>query len=237
MRNEAIKKKLPKKQSQFPVSWKQLSKSVHSVFNSPYVHVLLVLICIMMTIICLITMHRLNKKLDTSINNRITEELERYSEKMILMENHFLEQTENMERALLTAFNNSSEGTLNSIRNFNATYQRLLEAQKRRTLESLYKEDAIATERRDAAKAFAEGRYVTASRLYGEVATAHPDDQEARFYQYYALFLNNKQDQNNYRIIRDAMNVLERQGYSRREITETLKFIATETGMGEGELQ
>jgi hypothetical protein len=112
----------------------------------------------------------------------------------------------------------------------NAVYSQLLEAQKRRTLEGLYEEDALSAQRREAAAAFSAGRYVTSSRLYGEIAAAHQDDQEARFFQYYALFLSNRQNRDNYRAIQDAFTLLERQGFTRREITEALAFIEEETG-------
>jgi Holliday junction resolvase-like predicted endonuclease len=226
MKNEKTRRKPPENQPQFSVFYKKLFKYARIALFSPCAQVLLVLLCLIMMVICFFSMFRLHEKLD----DRINEEAKRNAENLTLMESRVLEQTEKMEQTLLTAINDSSEETARAIRVINTTYQNLLDAQKRRTLESLYNEDALVTERRNAAKAFAEGRYTAAARLYGEIATAHPDDQEARFYQYYALFLNNKQDRDNYRIIFDAMSLLERNGYSRREITETLQFIAAETG-------
>jgi hypothetical protein len=51
---------------------------------------------------------------------------------------------------------------------------------------------------------------------------------EARFYRYYALFMLNKNDRNQYRFIREGLMQLERSGYIRDEIVETLSFIAAE---------
>jgi tetratricopeptide (TPR) repeat protein len=112
------------------------------------------------------------------------------------------------------------------------TYGKLLDAQTRRTLEGLFEEDALAAQEREAAALFAAGRYVTASDLYREIAQAHPEDTEARFYRYYALFLSNRQNRDAYRSIQDAFTLLERQGYTRRELTETLAYIAAETAGG-----
>jgi hypothetical protein len=229
MKNEAVKNKNPENQSGFLAFWEKYFYHVRAFLRSPYTLLVLVLFCIITPVFCLISMYRLYGNLDIGVNARIKEEAVRNAENLTLMENRILERTEHAEQTLTAAINDSTEETLKAISNYNMTYQSLLDAQRRRTLESFYKEDALTAEKRDAARAFAEGRYVTAAKLYGEIATAHPDDQEARFYQYYALFLNNKQDRNNYRIIRDAMNTLERQGYSRKELTETLDYIAAET--------
>jgi len=200
-----------------------------AVLRSPYTHLLLVLLCLIMIWFCFFSMNRLYTKL----NERIQEEAERNAAHMVMMENRLLERTKTAEQTILAALADSSEETLHEIRRLNVTYQGLLDSQRRRTLESFYNEDVLAAERREAAAAFAAGRYVTASRLYGEIAAAHPEDHEARFYQYYALFLNNRMDRDNYRSIREALDLLERHGYTRREITETMNFIDTENVTGE----
>ena len=154
------------------------------------------------------------------------------------MENNLLDKIAQLEQKLLYAFSNLSGRTQQSIRsldtrvdtNHKDLLQELLEAQKRKTLESLYVEDVLAKEREEATEAFAKGRYLTAQKLYGEISTAHPEDQEARFYQYYSLFLSNKLNRDNYRNVREAMTLLERQGYTRSELTETLEYIAQEIG-------
>jgi hypothetical protein len=125
----------------------------------------------------------------------------------------------------------SSSETMQTIRILDGSYQDMLDAQRRRTLESYYNEGTLVEERRAAATAFAEGRYVTANRLYAAIAAAHKDDQEAMFYQHYSLFLINKMDRDNYGQIQNAMSILERQGYMRRELAETLQFIAEEAFM------
>ncbi|MCL1812615.1 MAG: hypothetical protein FWG29_03745 [Treponema sp.] len=183
-----------------------------------------------MTILCLFSMCRLNKKL----NVHITEEAERNALNLTLMEKRFIEWGNRAEQNVLAALKESSEESLKAIRSLDVTIQDLLDAQKRRTLESFYREDVLTAGRKEAAAAFSAGRYVTANLLYREIAAAHQNDQEARFFQYYALFLNNKMDRDNYPIIKDAMILLEKQGYTRKELTETLKFIANEAEINEG---
>jgi hypothetical protein len=108
------------------------------------------------------------------------------------------------------------------------TYSDLLAAQRRRTLESLYDETAVAATQREAAAVFRQGRYMEAYRLYGQVLDAHADNSEARFYRFYALFLNNKAERNNYSDIQEAFQLLERSGYTRREMQDTLGYIEAE---------
>jgi hypothetical protein len=108
------------------------------------------------------------------------------------------------------------------------TYRDLLAAQRRRTLESLYDETTVAATQREGAAAFRQGRYLEAYRLYGQVLDAHADNSEARFYRFYALFLNNKTERNNYSAIQEAFQLLERSGYTRREIQDTLGYIEAE---------
>lgn len=111
-----------------------------------------------------------------------------------------------------------------------STYGNLLEAQKRRTLETLYDEETIASKLKEASSLFQQGRYINSSRLYGEVAEAQKDNSEARFYQYYALFLSNKGAYTNYSSIEKAFRLLRLTGYTRKEIDDTLLYIAGERG-------
>ena len=225
IKDKVVKEKSQKKPPQILKYMKRLLACCCHVLRSPYTQVLLVFLCLAMISLCFFFMLRLSAMLD----KRITEETERNAANLVLTERRLLNRTETAEKTLLAAVADSSEETLQLIRRLDTTYQGLLDAQKRRTLESFYNEDVLATERREAAVAFAAGRYVTASRIYGEIAAAHPEDHDARFFQYYALFLNNKMNRDNYRLIQDGMALLERQGYTRRELTETLNFINAET--------
>jgi hypothetical protein len=161
---------------------------------------------------------------------------------LVQMEKRTAERLETVEReitaeVLASALDTQDAilGTRRQVSRLDATYGDLLEAQKRRTLEGLYVEDTLAEQRVEAGRAFESGRYMTASRLWGEIARAHQEDQEARFYQYYAFFLYNRQDRNNYRAIEEAFILLEKQGYTRQELVETLAFIAAEKGIEDGE--
>jgi hypothetical protein len=163
---------------------------------------------------------------------------------MVLLAKHLEDRLAERERIIIAAIADSAIdtqeailGTRAQVNRLDVTYGNLLEAQKRRSLEGLYAEDTLAAERREAVVAFIAGRYAAASRLYGVITDAHPNDQEARFFRFYALFLSNPQNRDNYRIIKEAFVLLERQGYTRKEMTDALNFIAAEmgehTGIGE----
>ena len=199
------------------------------VFRSPYTHTTLLLLCLGISITCFVFLYRLNTKPE----QQIIENYDQYIEVMELLEKNIIEKIDATEDAVITAIGGSNDFTLFAIRTLDARYQSLLDAQTRRTLDSFYREDVLVAERREAAAAFSAGRYNTANRLYSEISAAHPDDQEVRFYQYYALFLSNRQDRDNYRQIEEAFILLERQGYTRREVTETLRFISEEMGVNE----
>jgi hypothetical protein len=167
----------------------------------------------------------------------ITGAVERNEQRLALLEARLVKAGEMAEGRVVAVVERSALdtqgavlGTRRQVSALDATYRSLLEAQKRRTLEGLFEEDALLEWRKEAAAAFAAGRYINATRLYGEIAAAHAEDREARFYQYYALFLSNRQDRDQYRRIVDAFTLLERQGYTRRELTETLAFIVAESG-------
>ncbi|MDR2767432.1 MAG: hypothetical protein LBB82_03795 [Treponema sp.] len=125
--------------------------------------------------------------------------------------------------------------TRSDVARLNTVYGGLLAAQKRRTLDSLYGEDFVPLKMREAYSAFRAGRYLEASALYAEVSEAQRDNREARFYQYYAIFLANKGDRNNYRAVAEAFTALEHSGYSRKEISETLSFINKELSSDPGQ--
>jgi hypothetical protein len=200
--------------------------------RSPYAVLGVAVLSLFLMVVLLVTVFHVYGELDS----RITEEAENNARVLARMEQDLLSRTATAEQALLAAITDTSDETQNTIGILDTSYRSLLDAQQRRTLEALYREDSLRTNRREAQAAFAAGRYVTANRLYGEIAQAHTTDLEARFYQYYSLFLINKMDRDQYLPVREAMMLLEQQGYSRRELRETLSFIAEETGMnGEGE--
>ena len=232
MKQEPEKKKpekqTPEPQAKVSVYRERLLRPCRIVLGSKHTQIILLFLCLTAAVICLLFIFILYGKLD----RRLADEAERNAENLALLEKRLMERADGAEQNLLTALDDSTGEIRNAVRRLDATYMELLDAQKRRTLESLYAEDILASERKEAEAAFRAGRYPTANRLYREIAAAHQDDQEARFFLYYSLFLINKMERDNYRIIADAMNLLEKQGYTRREITETLNFIAEETGLG-----
>ncbi|MDR2941333.1 MAG: hypothetical protein LBV17_01925 [Treponema sp.] len=121
-------------------------------------------------------------------------------------------------------------GVNNRIQRVEKVYAELLSAQYRRTLDSLYKESDLVEKKQLAAKFFTEGNYAAASEEYAVIAQARPEDFEARFYQWYSLFLVNKMDMNNYKQIKEVFKKLEQSGYRRKEIREVLEYIEKEEG-------
>ena len=227
--DKVVKKKIQVEKTPLVLNTRErFLKNLTAVLRSPYTLLVLVILCLVLAILCLFSMYRLNEKLNVQVTEE-TEQTEQNNEYLEMMEKRLIEWGEEAEQNVLAVLSGSSDESLRAIRSLDINIMALLDAQRRRTLESFYKEDVLTAERREAAVAFAAGRYVTANILYREIAAAHPEDQEARFYQYYALFLINKMDRDNYRLIWNAMTLLERQGYTRKELTETLEFIANET--------
>jgi hypothetical protein len=118
--------------------------------------------------------------------------------------------------------------TLSRIIRTERVYADLLEEQKKKTLDTLYGEEELLERTRRAEELFRTGKYKQAQELYAGISEARPENLEARFYRYYALFLLNKSDRNQYRLIREGLMQLERSGYMRDEIGEILSYIAAE---------
>jgi len=94
--------------------------------------------------------------------------------------------------------------------------------------DGLYTQQAILEMEQDAARLFRDGKYAMASAQYAAIVKEQPDNTDARFFQLYSLFLNNKLDRGNYRQIKEGLEALERYGYYRLEIKEILEYIASE---------
>jgi len=119
------------------------------------------------------------------------------------------------------------------IRRIDTVYAGILAELEKRTLDSLYTEVVLVDMEREADVLFTEGKYAQASAMYAALAEAQPENTEARFSFLYSLFLSNKMDRSNYGQIKEGFLILERNGYQRREIGETLEFIEMEErGMG-----
>jgi len=121
-----------------------------------------------------------------------------------------------------------TEVTGRRIQEINAVYSGILAEMEKRTLDSLYNETILMETEQEAEKLFFEGKYAQASVKYAVVAEAQPENRQARFYYLYSMFLSNKLDRSNYRRIKEGLQALERNGYLRTEIRETLRFIETE---------
>lgn len=107
-------------------------------------------------------------------------------------------------------------------------YGALLDEQKKRTLESLYDESLIIDRYELAEKLFRERKYRQAYDEFSFVVAEQSENLNALFFKYYSLFLINKGDQSQYRIIKNSFLQLQRHGYSKPEIQEVLDFISDE---------
>ena len=111
------------------------------------------------------------------------------------------------------------------IQRINTVYSNLLTEMEKRTVDSLYSESLLIDMEKEAAIFFQEGNYIQAMAHYAAVAEAQRENNNARFYYLYSLFLNNKMDRNNYQTIKEGLLALETHGYLRREIKDVLDFI------------
>jgi hypothetical protein len=163
------------------------------------------------------------------------------------MEREFAEQREQM-RAIVEAISDESAAlsvetaagfteTLAEIRagrdqsrRTERIYAALLDEQKKRTVESLYKGEELAIMAQNADALFRERKYKQANDIFAAISTAQPENRDVRFYELYSLFLNNRMDTNHYSRIRDGLLILRQAGYNRAEIGQVLDYIASEEG-------
>ena len=110
----------------------------------------------------------------------------------------------------------------------NKVYNNILKEEKKKRVESVYSDKELADKMRDAALLLKEGKINQAYNMYEIVSEEQPDNKDARFYMYYTLFLKNKFDRDEYPKIKKGFYMLEREGYSRKEMTEVLLYIETE---------
>jgi len=141
------------------------------------------------------------------------------------------EYLEDVTRTQITRAINTIIVTNRHVGQIEKVYGDLLEELKKKTLESLYDEEALTQRLQTARKLFEEGKYRQAYNEYEFVAKEQPENLEVEFYKYYSLFLRNKGDRNQYREIRNGLSGLENRGYTRKEIQEVLAFIAAEEGI------
>ena len=120
--------------------------------------------------------------------------------------------------------------TDNHINQIETIYGILLEEQKKKTLVNLYNEEAILAHLKNADKFFKDEKYGLAYNEYAIVAGEQTENLEVQFYKFYSLFLKNKEDQNQYRIVKNGLIWLRQRGYDRMEITEVLEYISAEEG-------
>jgi hypothetical protein len=114
------------------------------------------------------------------------------------------------------------------IRQTERVYAEILEEEKKKRIEDLYREDDYVEMGKRGAAYFREGKYLEAVELYGAIARGQRDNKEARFYELYSIFLNNRMERNEYGGIEEGLLMLREGGYNRTEIGEVLEYIRSE---------
>ena len=114
------------------------------------------------------------------------------------------------------------------IQRINAVYSGILAEMEKKTLESLYTEVVLVDMEKEAQTLFRDKNYAQAYSRYAVLSDAQPENTEARFYSLYSLFMVNRMDSGNYPKIKDGLLALEKNGYIRAEIKETLEYIDLE---------
>jgi len=169
---------------------------------------------------------------NNSLQNSRISALEETVQGMFVKQASFLlEQTDVLletKLGIAQATDNQLDRNYQRIRNLDNVYSSLLSEMEKKTLDSLYSEVVLVDMEMEARTLFQEGRYVQASIQYATIAEAQPENRQARFYYLYSLFLTNKLDRANYRLIKEGMQVLMRNGYNRAEMNYVLDFIESE---------
>jgi uncharacterized protein (DUF927 family) len=157
---------------------------------------------------------------------RVNEQIEdRYNRLMEAVEAGFAVQEER-----LAAVGEEVRAANYRIRQVNQVYGDLLAEQKKRTLESVYDEGTVQDLKDEAWGLFEEGKYRQAHDLYRTIEGREPENLEVRFYRYYALFLTNRMDAEQYGAVKTAFSLLEKNGYTRKEMDDVVQFISLESG-------
>jgi hypothetical protein len=120
------------------------------------------------------------------------------------------------------------DGTDARIRETEKVYASILEEQKKKTVESVYSDTELRAQYDNAANLFREQKYRQANEIFELVAKEQPENRDARFYQFYSLFLMNKMDRDQYKTVKEGFSLLEGTGYMRNEMKEVLSFIGAE---------
>jgi hypothetical protein len=137
----------------------------------------------------------------------------------------------------LSALSDSVGGIRSGISRLDSRYARLLEAQKRKTLDTLYKDTSVASMIAEAKDLFARKKYNQAYKSFAAIVEAQPDNAEARYYMAHALFLANPSDRDSYAEVRRNFDALTARGYSREEMTQVLERMRIEDAAAAGQSQ
>jgi len=137
-----------------------------------------------------------------------------------LIENLVIDRTEK-----ITADIDTTNKHLNRVEKI---YGSLLDEQKKKTLVDLYDEPFVIDRYKNAEKLFNERKYRQAYDEFSFVSNEQPENLDALFFKYYSLFMINKGDQSQYRVIKNSFLQLQKRGYARSEIRDVLDFISNE---------
>lgn len=194
--------------------------------------------CIILLFIIVIKLHRNNVFLQKEINN-----LDVRMESLTLSVNNTITHQSEEFKYLLNSENTLTRSTIDSLKDttiksqrtvqsnihtLQNTYSSILNEESKHHVSDSEKDTAINDSLEEAKKLFSQNKYLEANKIFMKLLELQQDNKEIHFYAFYSLFLSNKMDSTQYRIIIDEFTKLENSGYARPEITETLRYINNE---------
>jgi len=203
-----------------------------------------VIICIL--VVLLIIMSGNNKNQIIRINNLETEMQRQFDSHANILIEAWQNIAQTAAASVIEEIEAASEATGGLFaasdartRRFDSMYSNLLTQLEKSSTESqpdrLYTQSVLIDLEKEAMALFNDGKYARSLLLYETISEVQPENAQARFYYLYSLFLNNKFDRTNYTLIKEGLQILERHGYLRAEITEVLEYIRLEESGFEAE--
>lgn len=116
----------------------------------------------------------------------------------------------------------------NGIGKIDVVYSDLLEEEKKKRVDVLLSDKALAKRIEIAHTYINDGKYAAAYDLLRSVVDEQPENLEARFLSVYSLFNKNKMKKENYSIILSELAFLEKNGYGNQELETMHNYITTE---------
>ncbi len=161
--------------------------------------------------------HHLNEKLETA-QNHIESELSSAIKKDFRNTRHTIQ-------GLQTSVAEQTKKT----DTIETTFTAILDEQKKQHISTVSEDRVLAEKGERAKQLFEEKEYIKAAVLWDEIVILQPDNREARFYALYARYIHNPADSSLYEKIIREFTLLEKNGYTRKEMEDILETVRMET--------